>query len=534
MIGCLLFGSSFAQEYFVAPAGNDSNPGTEASPWKSLTHAIDQLVPGDILTLREGIYRLIDEPGLGVINKDHLTIRGYPGERAQLYGSASTEGMTWEAYSATVWRIPAGFLQRDPKGMFNKHVRVEHQSDLDGGRDHDFVHNLVIPNTWTKADVNGDQCFSDNDGCYLYLYPAIGENPNQQVYELSQRSLGRVAGNGDYMRLENLEFYYTQSSPIFFEGADFVTLKNNVFAHVSNGNDNSYAVRIWDSQGSVVTGNTVYDSQYWGGVSNSKGITFMVTRPGEPNVVEYNEIYDIPGYAAVGTKGGVSNLIVRYNYIHDVYAAIDPGDFRCVWSSTNNDGCQSTDPEYRPGGGWKVYGNIITNSDTGVYLPGYREDSNNHLVYNNVFYQAKAAIRLGWNGSFGNVFANNVFSHNEAGIYLSSGGTTTSVSDYLDQYISHNNLFHNNSLADVHLRPNWGGNFYSGTPYTFLQMQDQFNSETNSIGGDPLFTSYTSFEIAANSPAVAAGDGGFWGRESVDIGAHPFYWEGLIFANGFE
>ena len=103
----------------------------------------------------------------------------------------------------------------------------------------------------------------------------------------------------------------------------------------------------------------------------------MVTTFGEPNIVEYNEIYDILGYSAVGSKRGVSNLIVRYNYIHDVYAAFRSSDFRCVWSSTNTDGCQDTDVEYRPGGNWKIYGNIVINTTVGMSLPGYQ-------------------IRLGW------------------------------------------------------------------------------------------------------------------------------------------
>jgi len=535
IISCFTFNLCLATEYFISTNGLDSNTGTELSPWKSLTHGITEINPNDILTLREGVYRLIEEPSLNVINKDHLSIRGYAGERVQIFGSASTQGMVWQPYNATVWRIPADFLTNNPKGMFNNHLRVEHQSDLDDGRNHDFVYNLVMPNYWTKADVNGDQCFAGNNGCFIYLYPADGEDPNQQTYELSQRSMARVAANGDYMLIQNLEFYYTQSSAIFFEGADFVTLENNIFGNTSNGNDNSYGIRIWNSQGSVVRNNTVFDSKYWGGVSNSKGITFMVSKAGAPNIVEYNEIYDIPGYSAVGSKSGVSNLIVRYNYIHDVYAAFRSSDFRCVWSSSNTDGCQSTDVEYRPGGNWQIYGNIVKNSTVGVSFPGYQQDSDGNLVYNNVFYQVKAAIELGWNGSFNHVFANNIFVNNEVGIYLESGGTTTSVTDYLGQFISHNNLFFNNSHADIHLRPNWGGNFYSGTPYTVNQIKNQFNSENNSLSADPLFANFTSFELLENSPAIDAGDGGFWSESTVNIGAHPFTsLTDLIFVSGFE
>jgi len=528
----LVCNTSTATEYFIAPAGDDSGIGSITQPWQSLAHGLDQLQVGDTLTIRAGVYRLIEEANFNTLTTANITIQGYPGEVVELLGSYGTANDTWEVYDTNIWRIPADTLNSDPTGMFNGHQRINHQSDLEGGRDHDHVSQLTTPNHWTKADANGSQCFADNSGCYIYLYPADGELPNTQVYELSQRGLPRAVA--DHITLKNLHIYYTQSSPIFFEGADFVTLENNVFGHISNGNDNAYAVRIWDSQGSVVRNNKIFDSVYWGGTSNSKGVSFMVTKIGEPNIVEYNEIYAIPGRSAVGTKGGTSNLIVRYNYIHDVYNAFEPGGFRCVWSSTNNDGCQPTDIEYRPAGDWKIYGNIITNTEVGLRLPAYDEDNHNNLLYNNVFYNVVSAIEIGWEGSFGSVIANNIFINNEVGIYLQSGGTTTTVDDYLDQFESHHNLYFNNSHADIHLRPNWGGNFYSGTAYDLVTFQTEFATrEWQSISADPQFTNH--FYLLDSSPAANNGDASLWDTPTVHIGAHPFTTlSDLIYANSFE
>ncbi len=527
--------TSHAAEYYIAPSGDDNHTGTIDSPWQSLSHGFEQVTEGDTLTLRGGVYRLINEPSLNTINTPYLTLQGHPGETVEILGSYSTAADTWQAFDANIWRIPADAMNRDPTGMFNGHHRIIHQTDLDGGRDHDHVSNLVQPNHWTKADVNGNQCFQDNKGCYIYLYPSIGETPNNEVYELAQRSLGRVASGGHHMTVKNLHIYYTQSNPVFFEGADYITLENNTFAHVSNGNDNSYAVRIWDSKGSIVRNNKVYDSEYWGGISNSKGISFMVTKPGDPNIVEYNEIYDIPGRSAVGTKGGSSNIIVRYNYIHDVYNAFEPGSFRCVWSSTNTDGCQDTDVEYRPAGEWKIYGNIVANTEVGVRLPSYDEDNHNNLVYNNVFFQVDTVIQLGWDGSYGLQVANNIFLNNEIGLYFESGGTTTTVPDYLDQINPHNNLYFNSTFADIHLRPNWGGNHFSGTPFTLATFQNQFNSENQSFSADPEFINLIDFQLSETSPAVNSGDGVFWDVSTVNMGIYPFNTlPDLIFENSFE
>jgi hypothetical protein len=534
---CLFMcGTAPAVEYFISPTGDDTQAGDISAPWQTLSHSIAQLQEGDTLTFRAGTYRLIDEPGLNTINTPHLTLQGFAGETADILGSWSTAEMTWEAWSADIWRIPADAMTNDPTGMFQGSQRISHQSDLDGGRDHDHVSNLTSPNHWTKADDSGTQCFADNTGCYIYLFPASGENPNEHQYELAQRSFARVAANGHHMVIRNLNFYYTQSNPVFFEAADFITLENNTFAHVSNGNDNAYAVRIWDSQGSVVRGNHVYDSVYWGGISNSKGITFMVNKPGAPNVVEYNIIHDIPGRSAVGTKGGTANMIVRYNLIYDVYNAFEPGSFRCVWSATNTDGCQTTDTEYRPAGDWQIYGNIVTNSSVGLSLPAFDEDNHNNLLYNNVFYQVDTAIELGWDGSYGLQVINNIFMNNEIGLYLESGGTTTTVPDYLDQFDSHHNLYYGNSHADIHLRPNWNGNHYSGTPYTLNQFQTLFSGEeSQSITTDPLFINTIDFYLTPDSPAAGTGDGSLWALPAVNMGAHPLNTlDDVIFTNGYE
>ena len=42
--------------YWVSPSGNDSNPGTNAQPWKTLQACMDKLLPGDTLDIMAGTY----------------------------------------------------------------------------------------------------------------------------------------------------------------------------------------------------------------------------------------------------------------------------------------------------------------------------------------------------------------------------------------------------------------------------------------------------------------------------------------------
>ena len=42
--------------YYVAPSGNDSNPGTIAQPWRTIQKAADTMVAGDTVYIRAGTF----------------------------------------------------------------------------------------------------------------------------------------------------------------------------------------------------------------------------------------------------------------------------------------------------------------------------------------------------------------------------------------------------------------------------------------------------------------------------------------------
>ncbi|WP_158606851.1 right-handed parallel beta-helix repeat-containing protein [Paenibacillus ginsengarvi] len=44
--------------YYVSPAGNDSNPGTEAAPWKTIVKAATSLQAGDTAIFEDGVYNI--------------------------------------------------------------------------------------------------------------------------------------------------------------------------------------------------------------------------------------------------------------------------------------------------------------------------------------------------------------------------------------------------------------------------------------------------------------------------------------------
>ncbi len=79
-----------AAAYYVAPTGNDSNPGTLDQPWQTIQHAADTLVAGETVYIRAGTYRERVVPQNSGSPGSEITYTAYPGETATLDGDGLT------------------------------------------------------------------------------------------------------------------------------------------------------------------------------------------------------------------------------------------------------------------------------------------------------------------------------------------------------------------------------------------------------------------------------------------------------------
>lgn len=73
--------------YYVAPWGNDANPGTFPLPWRTIQHAANTVLPGDAVYVREGTYEeqiIFSHSGAG---GNYLLLAAYPREKVVVRGS---------------------------------------------------------------------------------------------------------------------------------------------------------------------------------------------------------------------------------------------------------------------------------------------------------------------------------------------------------------------------------------------------------------------------------------------------------------
>jgi len=71
--------------YYVSLSGNDSNPGTQAAPWRTIQHAADTARAGSTVQVHGGVYEeLVSINVSGNASDGFITFKNYPGEPAVL------------------------------------------------------------------------------------------------------------------------------------------------------------------------------------------------------------------------------------------------------------------------------------------------------------------------------------------------------------------------------------------------------------------------------------------------------------------
>lgn len=85
---CLLATASLsAKEYHVSPSGSDAADGSAAHPFRTINWAAQQALPGDTVTVHNGVYReWVDPLNGGERDGKRILYRVADGEKAELKG----------------------------------------------------------------------------------------------------------------------------------------------------------------------------------------------------------------------------------------------------------------------------------------------------------------------------------------------------------------------------------------------------------------------------------------------------------------
>src|SRR5215475_13587310 len=456
---------AFAQantSFYVATTGNDSNPGTQTSPWRTVQHAADTARAGSTINVRAGIYEeLVTIHASGNPSEGYITFRSYPGETAILDATRFSP----DARSAILTIHDKSYVRIE--GFEIRNYRTAERrltplciSVMGAGSHIALLHNNVhhIEQTFPGRDAPG----SGGNGFGIAVYGTDAKNPitdllidGNEVHHLQTGSSESLVVNGNVTN-----FRITKN---------IVHDNNNIGIDVIGFEHTAPDPAVDQARDGVVSGNLVYNI-------TSKG------NPAYRNDESSDGIY---------VDGGTRILIER-NVVHNV-------DFGIELASEHKDRATSY---------ITARNNLIYHSHTaGVSIGGYapeRGHTDHCIVINNTLYEndtsstGSGEFQMQWNMA-DNIFENNIV---YAGPRCLMMLNRSQIDKSRPPAIIDHNLYYCASGAQA---STWAG--ASNTITGFDKYVEATGNDRHSHFSDPRFVdpAKNDFHLQSDSPALAAG-----------------------------
>jgi chitodextrinase len=254
--------ATLARSFYVSTAGNDSNSGTLAQPWRTVRKAVQVAQAGDIVYIRAGNYlenNLMNsgEGNSGIAGKP-ITFKNYPGETPVIDGGYSLSN------------LPADYTNADDLPVFQ--IQNKHYIVLDGLIiQHGFRSNIAIADDAPATNVTIQNCdlldyvgYSNSGQIYLDDTGGDTQSGADNVFILNNRLHGYIDG-GDPQKL-----HYCG---ILSSSLRYVTIANNEIYDLPTG--------IWfkhpyvNGQSKIIRNNFFHDLSDWGIANSASDVSIL-------------------------------------------------------------------------------------------------------------------------------------------------------------------------------------------------------------------------------------------------------------------
>ena len=473
-----------SSSFYVSTTGNDSNPGTQAAPWRTVQHAADTVHAGSTVNVREGIYEeIVTIKSSGNATDGFITFRSSPGETAIL----DAAHITPDGRSGILTIRDKSYVRIEGFEIRNYHT-AEHRltplgiSVIGSGSHIELLKNNVhhIEQTFEGRDGPGHGA----NGFGIAVYGTDAKTPiselvidGNEVHHLQTGSSESLVVNGNVTN-----FRITHN---------VVHDNNNIGIDVIGFERTAPDPAVDQARDGVVSGNRVYNitsrgNPAYGNEQNSDGI-----------------------YVDGGTR-----VLIEQNVMHDV-------DFGIELASEHKDRATSY---------ITARNNLIYHSHTAaVSIGGYapeRGHTDHCTVVNNTLYEndtsqtGSGEFQMQWNMA-DDIFANNIV---YAGPHCLIAVNKSQVDkDHPPVNIDHN-IYYCASGAKASL---WEESAAHVTGFdNYVQST---GNDHHSRFLDPHFVDPTKdFHLRSDSPAIAAGTTDGVKPDELDLEGSPRLKSGKI------
>ncbi|MEW6753418.1 MAG: right-handed parallel beta-helix repeat-containing protein [Candidatus Latescibacterota bacterium] len=517
--------------YVDAATGSDTNPGTAAQPFRTVSAGVACARAGDTVWIATGVYREMVSLNRGGSDAAHpLTLRARPGAQVSIRGSDLVTG--WQHHAGDVYR-------RDAWPVNSQQVFVDGQPLRQIGRGspfHDRVYDgrPILPAVGQgRADMQPGTFWYSRADSVLYVWLTEGSDPGRHVVEVSVRNwivppwvgrsvnhvvirdlhfahsnqtcqgqaMGLVCVWGYGWRLTNCTFAYGDFNGVRIMGGghritDCVFKYNGAVGINITGSDAAHGWRTWADrppQKIVLEGNDTSHNNYRGfdRAWNAGGIKAI------PSCTDVSVL----GHRAVGNNGpgiwfdGLCRQIridgcrVEGNQGSGIFFEISDG--AAIANNLVVDNAQIGIYVAASDSAW-VVNNTVVGNWTGIALHGMPRDEHPTLAHNRVT---------------NNIIAENTWA--DLVLYVDPERAADNTADH--------NLYYR---ADGTVRISTTADRRFPVTHTRLdQLAVQTGQERNSLFADPLWADRPGgdYSLRRGSPAIDAGVSGLPQSGDKDI-----------------
>lgn len=364
--------ASGASDFWVATDGDDTNPGTEAEPFRTILKGINTASAGQTVTVKPGIYPGFDWPKSGTFGSP-ITLKAQfpattavPADRTQLTGDATNGAFIWVD----------GF----------DHVIIDgFYADTNGG-------GFRIWNG-TGGEIRNCRVHYPSDGGSIPHAIQLVRYSDMRIHHNAVIDEGPIQNNPvmDYA----VQVFYEQSTNveidhnyIFGRGHQLISMKTRVpGAHIHHNTiDGCHFTGIYLGQEDDDVGDNNQDM-----TSTDLICEFNHIRDGQDSQGRYYR-----ASRPIQIRNA-KNCIVRYNLIensnNDAIRVVEPGD-------TTDGGSELIGARHEDA---QIYGNVILNCNDAFSINGRGLSTDVVEIYNNTIFGCAAVMEcFAWTDSVGN------------------------------------------------------------------------------------------------------------------------------------
>jgi len=270
------FQSATATPFFVAPDGNDSNPGTEALPWRTIQKAASTLVAGDTVYIKNGTYHETVQPKNSGTSKGYIVYSAYPGHNPIIDGAGVSGDYRGLFAVRGSYIIISGLTVRNSKAAAI-HVRGSNNIIIRGNRTEESASSGI--GIWRSSNivvdgnvvVNAVNTPSGLQECITIADVEHFQVKNNQVYTKDNRSINGpgidVKDSSSYGEIFKNVIHDLPTSGIYVDAWDGYNHHHDIFQNyiyntntgISIGSERDGEVRYLD-----IYNNVIYHVSYAG------------------------------------------------------------------------------------------------------------------------------------------------------------------------------------------------------------------------------------------------------------------------------